>query len=98
MYHSYNSAWHIKALCYLLQLLSLGVGIIIITIKNCMSIFPTGENFFKTVISAPIKIKSTNIYIVLYSLQSIFMCLISCGKGMFLTLGNGVSTDLVGQG
>ena len=63
-----------------------------------MSIFPTGENFFKTVISAPIKIKSTNIYIVLYSLQSIFMCLISCGKGMSLILGNGVSTDLVGQG
>ena len=40
-----------------------------------MSIFPTGENFFKTVISAPIKIQSTNIYIVLYSYKA-FSCIL----------------------
>lgn len=60
-----------------------------------MSIFPTGEKFFRRVISAPIAVKRTNI--VLYSLQSIFTYNISCDERMFLAPKNGATSCLVGQ-
>lgn len=96
MYNSYNSARHIKALS-LVIVIRISSRYHYFIIVGFMSIFLAGENFFRVVISAPITIKRTNIYIVLYSLQSIFMSLISCGKSMFLTLRNGASTYLVGQ-
>lgn len=85
---------HKKHFSYL-QLFLL-VVVIITVIKELQVYLPSCRKLLYDSHVCIVVIKRT-IYVVLYSLQSIFIYIISCDKRMFLTLGNGATTYLIGQ-